>query len=207
MLKVPAHWALLSPGDAGATRRVKAAGPHWVVKAKRGRRVISLGVWADAKTIDAVASDLVAERSTDAYAKKQHSAKVRRDKKQTQYVEQFETAVYEFLDFDSRYEGLAKELATAIAIHATPVGSGTVARTQRIPIQQRSQAAVIAWLRHQTTGYDDMTIPRVKGKRREVRRMLAEKSRLLLNVYRSGKTVDPGRCLLRLALKNVTDPT
>lgn len=50
--------------------------------------------------------------------------------------------------------------------HATPVGSGTVARTSRIPIERRAEAAVIAWLRHQTTAYDDMKIPRVKGRRR-----------------------------------------
>eukprot|EP01035_Chromulina_nebulosa_P056444 gene56444-77358_t len=59
------------------------------------------------------------------------------------------------------------------AAHATPVGSGTVARTKRIPIEQRAEAATIAWMRHQTTGYDSMTIPREKGLRREVRRMLA----------------------------------
>jgi hypothetical protein len=35
---------------------------------------------------------------------------------------------------------------------------------------------VIAWMRHQTTGYDGMVIPRVKGKRREVRRLLARRS-------------------------------
>jgi hypothetical protein len=60
--------------------------------------------------------------------------------------------------------------------HATPVGSGTVARTKRILVEKRAEAAVIAWIRQQTTGYDGMAIPRVKGKRREVRRMLARRS-------------------------------
>lgn len=32
-MKIPAGWAHLPPGDAGLTRRVKKAGPHWVVKA------------------------------------------------------------------------------------------------------------------------------------------------------------------------------
>jgi hypothetical protein len=48
-----------------------------------------------------------------------------------------------------------------------------VARTKRISVEQRAEAAVIGWMRHQTTGYDCMVIPRVKGKRLEVRRMLA----------------------------------
>ena len=202
VMKVPASWELLKPGDAGVTRRVKAAGPSWTVKAKRGRRVISLGVWAEAETIHRVREDFAKERSTDAYAKKQQSAKLRREKAQSAYVTEFETSVFEFLNFDSRHQVLAKDLAKAVAEHATPVGSGTVARTQRIPVEQRAEAAVIAWLRHQTTAYDDMVIPRVKGKRREVRRMLAEKSRLLLGVYRAGKTIDPQKCVLRKALSN-----
>ncbi len=200
LLRVPSSWSLLKPGDAGVTRRVKAAGPSWTVKAKRGRRVISLGVWAETTTIERVTAEFAQERSTDAYARKQRAAKARREKAQAEYVDDFESAVFDFLGFDARYGDLAEELSKAVATHATPVGSGTVARTKRIPVQQRAEAAVIAWLRHQTTAYDDMVIPRVKGKRREVRRMLAKKSRLLLGVYRSGKTIDPQRCLLRQAL-------
>lgn len=199
-LKAPRSWSLLKPGDAGVTRRVKAAGPSWTVKAKRGRRVISLGVWAESKTIERVTAEFAQERSTVAYAKKQRSAKARRNKAEIEYVEEFESAVYRFLGFDARYSSLAEDLSKAIAAHATPVGSGTVARTKRIPVEKRAEAAVIAWLRHQTTAYDDMVIPRVKGKRREVRRMLAEKSRLLLGVYRGGKTINPQRCVLRQAL-------
>ena len=84
--------------------------------------------------------------------------------------------------------------------HATPVGSGTVARTERIPVTRRAEAAVIAWLRHHTTAYDHMTIARVKGRRREVRRALAERSRELLDVYRQGRARDLVRCPLRAAL-------
>lgn len=200
-LPVPKSWTLLKPGDAGATRRVKAAGPSWTVKAKRGRRVISLGVWADAKTIERVSSDLAAERSTVAYAKRQQSAKRRRDKVQASYIEEFTDAVFAFLNFDSKYQKLGRRLAKAVAEHATPVGSGTVARTKTIPVERRAEAAVIAWLRHRTTGYDDMVIPRVKGKRREVRRMLAEQSRTLLDVYRSGKSMSAKNCVLKKGLE------
>lgn len=55
-------------------------------------------------------------------------------------------------------------------------------------------------MRHQTTGYDNMKIPRVKGKRREVRRMLAAHSRTLLEDYRRGRPVDPATCPLQRAL-------
>jgi hypothetical protein len=34
VLTAPEGWALLSPGDAGLTRRVKAAGDFWVIQEK-----------------------------------------------------------------------------------------------------------------------------------------------------------------------------
>lgn len=104
-----------------------------------------------------------------------------------------------FLAFHASYSDLADRLARAVAAHATPVGSGTVARTQRIPVEQRAEAAVIAWLRHQTTSYDEMAIPRAKGMRREVRKMLARRSQELLDDYRRGVAVG-GDCPLQQAL-------
>ncbi len=199
----PADWILLPPGDAGLTRRVKAGGPTWTVQEKRGRKIFSQGVWAPADRVAAIKQDLEQERATPAYAKKKAADANRREVKQTVYVGSFQEAVLSFLRFAPCHAELAEQLATAITLHATPVGSGTVARTERIPIEQRAESAVIAWLRHQTTGYDDMVIPRVKGKRREIRRMLAEQSRKLLLQYRAGSVVDPATCPLRQAITTV----
>jgi hypothetical protein len=186
---VPDDWELLPPGDAGLTRRVKAAGPSWTVREKKGRRTFSRGVYASATTIARIKAELGVERSTESYAKRRVADVNRREKKQEEYVDSFRDAVLHFLRFDARYDDIADRMATAISDHATPVGSGTVARTQRIPIEQRAESAVIAWMRHQTTAYDDMHIPREKGKRREVRRMLAAQSRELLTAYRKGGDV------------------
>ena len=112
----------------------------------------------------------------------------------------FEETVLDFLAFDPRYADVAKAMADRVTTHATPVGSGTVARTKRIPVERRAEAAVIAWMRHQTTGYDDMVIPRVKGARREARRMLAKRSKSLLERYRRGEDIAPS-CPLRAALR------
>ncbi len=199
VLQVPGGWELLAPGDAGLTRRVKAAGPTWTVKQKKGRRTFSLGVWAPAEQIANAQDQLITERSTEAYTKRRAADKRRRDEKQAVYTEDFHGAVVSFLNFDSRYQDVAQRLAEAVTAHATPVGSGTVARTQRIPIEQRAESAVIAWMRHKTTAYDEMKIARVKGKRREVRRMLADQSRQLLRSYREGRTIDL-KCPLKRAL-------
>lgn len=196
---VPNTWELLPPGDATLTRRVKAAGEHWAVQESVGRRVFSRGIWAPAATISRIRAELAAERSTEAYAKKQVAGSRRREKTQQAYVEDFHGAVLAFLGFHERYANLANSLATAVTNHATPVGSGTVARTKRIPIERRAEAAVIAWMRHQTTSYDSMKIARVKGLRREVRRMLAQRSKELLRAYRGGETA-PESCPLAGAL-------
>jgi hypothetical protein len=199
VLVVPETWVLLPPGDAGLTRRVKAAGDHWVVQEKVGRRTFSRGIWTDSATIERVRADLDAERSTDGYARKQKAAARRREKVQAEYVEDFHSAVLAFLAFHPAHSDLADCMAKAVADHATPVGSGTVARTERIPIEQRAEAAVIAWMRHQTTGYDGMVIPRVKSKRREVRRILARRSQELLQRYHCGEAIRED-CPLKIAL-------
>jgi hypothetical protein len=199
VIAVPDGWELLPPGDAALTRRVKAAGDFWAVSEKRGRRVFSQGIWAPADRIAKLRAGVEAERSTDAYAKRRESDVKRREKAQDQYVEDFTGAVRSFLAFHPSHAALADSMAKAISDHATPVGSGTVARTKRIPVEERAEAAVIAWMRHQTTGYDSMVIPRVKGKRREVRRMLAKRSQELLGRYRSGVPAS-GDCPLWNAL-------
>ena len=152
LLSPPEGWACLPPGDAGMTRRVKQAGPSWVVVEKRGRKIFSQGLWAPAANIEAARAALVTERSTDAYAKRR----------------------------------------------------GTVARTERIPVAQRAEAAVIAWMRHQTTAYDRMVIPRVKGKRREVRGELAGVSRAILDLHRVDRPHAAAACPLCAALPDVT---
>lgn len=199
VLTVPSGWVLLPPGDAALTRRVKAAGDHWVVQEKKGRKLFSRGVWAPAATINRIQADLEAERSTESFAKRKVADAKRREKTQEIYVEDFTGVVVTFLAFHPNHADLAQRLARVVADHATPVGSGTVARTKRIPVEQRAEAAVIAWMRHQTTAYDSMQIARIKGKRREVRRMLAQRSKELLSYYRRGDSISEA-CPLKKAL-------
>lgn len=195
-LSPPEGWACLPPGDAGLTRRVKAAGPSWVVIEKKGRKAFSKGLWAPRENIERAKAALDAERSTDAYAKKREADTARRERTHAAYAVSFEQEVYQFLRFSPRWDALAREVAHEVAAHATPVGSGTVARTERISIEERAEAATIAWMRHQTTGYDDMKIERVAGRRREVRRELAQMSRAVLDLHRRDLPHAPHACTL-----------
>lgn len=195
-LSPPEGWDCLPPGDAGLTRRVKAAGPWWAVIEKRGRKAFSKGLWAPRANIDTARAALDSERSTESYAKKRQSDTARRERAQAEYVISFEDAVRDFLRFSARFAAMGESMSRQIAAHATPVGSGTVARTQRISVEERAQAATIAWMRHQTTAYDHMSIPRVAGARREVRRELAEISRALLDLHRRDVPHAPRGCPL-----------
>jgi hypothetical protein len=184
LLSPPADWRCLPPGDAGLTRRVKAAGPSWAVLEKRGRKLFSRGLWAPERNIEAARGALVAERATPAYAKKRAAEEQRRERDQQTYVREFEAEVEAFLRFSEPHRAMAARLAAKVTAHATPVGSGTVARTKRISVDRRAEAAVIAWMRHQTTAYEHLAIPRVKGARRQVRRELADISRAVLDLHR-----------------------
>jgi hypothetical protein len=196
----PEGWACLAPGDAGLTRRVKAAGPSWQVIEKKGRKQFSRGLWAPAANIEAARAALEVERSTESYAKKRVAETARRERAHAAYAVSFEDEVRTFLRFAPRWAALGEEVARRVAAHATPVGSGTVARTQRIPIEERAEAAVIAWMRHQTTAYDQMRIERVAGRRREVRRELAQISRAVLELHRRDAP-HAGKCPLCVAAK------
>ncbi|MBN1205526.1 MAG: DUF2293 domain-containing protein [Myxococcaceae bacterium] len=206
LLTPPSGWALLPPGDAGLTRRVKAAGPSWMVVEKKGRKVFSRGIWAPEAHITAARAELEAERATPAYARRRASDQARREREQAEYEVDFANAVLRFLAFAPAFDAQAKRLAVAVTALSAPVGSGTVARTERIPLERRAEAAVIAWLRHQTTGYDDMRIARVKGARREARRELAELSRALLDVHRRDVPHTAATCPLCRALENLQRP-
>lgn len=186
VVAVPKNWLLLPPGDAALTRRVKAAGDHWVVQEKKGRKFFARGVWAPAATIERIQAELTAERSTESFTKRKAADAKRRDKAQAAYAADFTGAVVSYLAFHPAHADLAQRLAQAVADHATPIGSGTVARTKRIPIEKRAASAVLAWMRHRTTAYDSMKIPRVKGQRHKVRRLLAVRSKDLLAGYRRG---------------------
>jgi hypothetical protein len=188
-LTPPKGWEFLPAGDAGITRKVTAQGKYWRVQVKKGRRTMSKGVWAPAATIANAKQTVTAVRQTDRYQKKRTSEIIRREKKQVVYQGEFFEAVVRYLNFHSTYQEVEQKMAQAITDHAIPVGSGTVARTQRIPVEERAARAVIAWMRHQTTAYDNMKIARIKGERRAVRRELAQRSVQLLNSYRKGQII------------------
>lgn len=185
----PEGWAFLPAGDAGVTRKVSSAGVFWRVQVKMGRRIISKGLWAPKDTIELAVLQMQSTRQTELYQKKVEAAKRRREKIQTEYVDDFCNQVERFLNFHPIYKDMGAKMAKLVSLHATPVGSGTVARTATISIEERASRAVIAWMRHQTTAYDQMPIARIKGERRRVRRMLAQRSVELLESYRKGEPI------------------
>ena len=199
-LTVPPGWALLPPGNAALTRRVKQAGPHWQIQVKQGRRTFSKGVWAPQTSIQEATAHIKELMADPAHQRRLDQGRLRRAKKQEAYAIEFYNTVLAELDFHPKFSALAQKLATAVTAHAVPVGSNTVARTERIPVEDRARAAIIAWMRHHTTCYDTMAVPRIKGRRREIRQQLARDSKRILNKYRAGESITRDACPLAIAL-------
>lgn len=200
-LTVPEDWALLEPGDAALTRRVRAAGPCWVVEVPWKNRTRSLGTWAPADVIERERAARGAEQADPTHQRRLAQSRARAEKKQADYEETFQQAILRWLAFAPRWQSEAETLAARVTAHATPVGSGTVARTTRIPVEERARAAVMAWMRHQCSDYDDRHIPRVRGLRGQVRRDIAADHRDLLEAFRRGVEREAGTCPLLRALQ------
>lgn len=199
-LSIPPGWIFIKSGDPGLTRRIKSTGDYWLMVHRHRNRIESIGLWAPAAAVHQIQTTLTTERANPAYQKKLDASKRSREAKQQVYEVEFRDAVLAFLAFSPIWAEFAEKFADTVTAHAIPVGSGTVARTRLIPIARRAEAAAIAWMRHQTTAYDNMTIAKSKGERREVRRQLSELSRQLLSNYRTGKNIDIAKCPLAKAL-------
>jgi len=83
------------------------------------------------------------ERQNPSYQMKQESGRRRRAEEQATYAENFRESVRQFLQFHPRFAAEEAKLADLISAHAVPVGSGTVARTERRPIQRSSNLSPV----------------------------------------------------------------
>ena len=132
----PEGWEFVPSGDAGLTRRLKMAGECWVMVHRRRNRIEAVGLWTSARRAAAVRAELELERRDPARQRRLEADKRRREAKQAAYTVEFRNAVAAYLHFAERWSGLEAKLAAAVTEHAVPVGSGTVARTQRIPLER-----------------------------------------------------------------------
>ncbi len=202
---IPAGWDNLPAGDASITRKLKSLGPSWTVQEKKGRKSFSHGVWAAKEHIATAQALVAAQRADPKYQHKLAQAKVRREEKEAVFGEDFQQAIIEFLNFDNKYQPLLEQLSVLIKDHAVPVGSGTVARSASVRLEDKAALAVMAWMRHQTSSYDSTAVPRIKGARRELRRQIARQSERILAKYRSGENIDINLCPLYKALQRVNN--
>ena len=197
---VPTGWENLPAGDASVTHKMKSLGPTWTVQEKKGRKAFSHGVWAAKEQIEEAKILVEAQRADPKHQKKLAQLKVRREEKETVFGENFQQEIIEFLNFDQKHHLLVEQLSKLVKEHAVPVGSGTVARSSSVTLDDKAALAVMAWMRHQTSTYDSTSVARIKGARRELRQQIARQSERILAKYRSGEDVDFGGCPLYKAL-------
>jgi hypothetical protein len=150
----PDGWELLPAGDAFLTRRVKAAGAHWVLFQPKGRRAHRrlLGLLAPT---EAIAAARVAAAATVSKRETQRVAGARqRARSEAVYRAEFEQAVLRWLDFAPEHNAVAHDIAAHAVERAAVVGSGRVGRTKTLSLDDRAALAARAYIRHQHTNYD-----------------------------------------------------
>lgn len=152
-IEIPVGWEFLAPGDAFLTRQVKLMEPYWVAKKPAKGYTRTLGIWAPNENIEA-AQKLAEKTRVQREAKRVISQK-QRERHEAKYREQFAEAVYEYLSFAPKHEGLARDIAEAVAEHATQVSSERVGRTKKLPLEEKAMLAARAYIRHDYTKYED----------------------------------------------------
>ena len=135
---VPAGWIFVKRGDPALTRRIKKQSEYWQLVYQHRNRLETAGLYAPENQVEKIRAVLEQERKDPALEKKRTAARCRRAIQQKQYEETFYQAVLSYLNFHPVWEKMARVLAYAVTIHAVPVGSGTVARTGRIPLEERA---------------------------------------------------------------------
>ena len=155
-VEIPQAWEFLPTGDAFVTRTVKAAGTYWLAwqprsRNRRHRRL--LGLWAPAEAIR-VAQQRAVETATKRTVTRAASARSRA-RAEERYQQELRAAILDFLDFGHAHAELAETIAAETAAHAAVVSSGRVARTRKLPLEERAALAARAHIRHRYTSYED----------------------------------------------------
>jgi hypothetical protein len=155
-LEIPEDWEFLPQGDPYLTRTVKAAGTWWHawLPRRRGRpHRRSVGLWAPASAI--TAANEKAAATADARARRRQSWPKDRARQEARDAAELSTAIVAFLDFESKHERLARQIAREAAARAAVIGSGRVGRTRTIPLDERAALAARAYIRHRHTSYEE----------------------------------------------------
>lgn len=154
-VEIPAGWEFLPSGDAFVTRRVKAAGSYWVAWRPRGRNRPHrrlLGLWAPAAAI--AQARAVAEETAARRTRSREQGARQRARAEERYRDQLEGAILTYLAFTAEHRDLAAEIARETSLHAATVGSGRVARTRTLALEERAALAARAHIRHRFTEYE-----------------------------------------------------
>lgn len=138
------------------------------LKARKGYTE-TLGLLAPAANIQE-ANRLAQETQARREATRARSRE-QRARQEGAYRQVFTEAVLHYLDFNPRYQALARKIAEKVAKQATEVGSGRVGRTEKLTLERKAELAARAYIRHRYTGYEDrMSAEDLVGLDEEARR-------------------------------------
>ena len=175
------HLEFLPSGDATLTRRSRKHSPLSAIVTRfnhRKKRYQRQGVLVTAEAIELAH----AQNRGDAEqrATQRERAARRREKQDVEFVQQVEQLIL------ADFPGCTVEEARQIALHTCERGSGRVGRSAAArSLEQGSiQIAVVAWVRHQHTDYDELLMKGVE--RKTARLQIYDTQQEVLDQWRNG---------------------
>ncbi len=150
-LRVPEGWVLVPSGDPFLTREVKK-GPHWILLKRRKRYTAALGVFCPMVRLGL--AERRREETAESRARQRRLGSTSRERAEERYRDEMEQTVLHFLAFRPEHTELAREIARGAVTQATPVGSGRVGRTRKLPVAQRAELAARAYVRRRRTDFE-----------------------------------------------------
>lgn len=178
------HLVFLAAGDAALTRRAKAAGTlsAVVVRFSRARkRYERQGILVEEDALAAAEQQCLADE--DLRSRRREREHLRREGEDADLVRRFAAQI------EALFPGCPARRARTIARHSAARGSGRVGRTAagRAVRAEAVQLAVIASIRHEHTGYDELLMTGVD--RAEARERVHEDVERVLHAWRADAAV------------------
>ena len=151
-LSLPVGWVFDPPGDVFVTREVKK-GTYRVLLKRRKGYTATLGVFCPEANL--AGAEKRWDETAEYRAWQRAIGQSLRERAEERYRAELEEAIIDLLGFRLQHAAMAREIARGAVAQATPVGSGRVGRTRRLPLSQRAEFAARTFICHRHTDCEE----------------------------------------------------
>ena len=174
-VKIPSKYVAVLPSDPYLTRKIKSLSDTVFLKMRKGRQYSSVvTMFAPKEAVEE--AEKLAEASQEERAKKRKAARAYQAKRENEHQADMVVTMRRV------FPKMPAEIAPKIVQHAFEVSSGRVGRTRMLDTKEKIRLAVVAYIRHNRTRYDEL-LANGYG-RREAREIVAAKIEATLEKWK-----------------------